>query len=59
MLEGLTKTFIASYAQQLQDDRVNDLGNYTDVSGITHIFVADYEKEYELINGQWVEVSPF
>jgi hypothetical protein len=40
-------------------DKVNDLGNWTDGNGITHIHVFDLSKEYRLVDGVWVEATPF
>ncbi|GAC1499083.1 MAG: hypothetical protein NVS1B10_01440 [Candidatus Saccharimonadales bacterium] len=59
MLEGLTKQFVDNYAKTLQLDRTNDMTDWTDVSGIKHIYINSPEKEYELINGVWVEKAPF
>ena len=40
-------------------DKVGVVGNYTDGNGITHIHVLDLSKEYELIDGEWIEKAPF
>lgn len=42
-----------------KDDDPRETSNWTDSEGITHIYINDDWREYELINGQWVERSPF
>jgi hypothetical protein len=42
----------------LDEPKVNDLGNYT-TEGITHAYILDSGQAYELIDGEWVEKTPF
>lgn len=59
-INRLTREHFEEVLFPVQDDlRINDLGNYTDDNGITHIYVSDIDKAWELLNGEWVEKAPF
>lgn len=68
MLEGFTQQFIDTFGTLFDDDftsphrdpeELNKQTSWTDKRGITHIYVWDTGKEYELINDEWIERSPF
>lgn len=54
--EELVKTVLA---WEMGDPRINDLGNWKDIKGITHIHVFDQSVVYKKINGAWVAQPPF
>lgn len=43
----------------LDDLRINDPETYRDDAGITHIYILDTGKKYQLVNGVWEEIEPF
>lgn len=59
-LTKIVEDFIQDlHEQQFEDTRVGETPNYTDQNGVTHIIVGDTNKQYELVDGQWVEKMPF
>lgn len=61
MLEQLTDDFVEIMTAVFGsgEEKVNDLGNYKDANGITHIYVMDQDTEFELIDGNWTEKAVF
>lgn len=59
-INGFTKDYFDHvFSPILDDPRINDLGNYTDEEGITHIHVMDTDDVWELVDGQWKAKAPF
>lgn len=41
------------------DENVNAFPPHRDAQGVTRVHVADFGKDYELVDGEWIERMPF